>query len=273
MSTVTNILTVANHGAVGRKAQARLGSARASIGAATSSTTRVTLPGRSVVALQAKVETKAVTEMSLDTLGDLAELEKVPAQTSDSRARSDYAAACEAAINDQINTEYNISFIYHSMFAYFARDNIALPGLANYFKEASVEERGHAEEFMNYQNTRGGKVELRSMLMPDMDIFDEEKGDALSAIEVTLSLEKLNYKKLLALHQVAEEAGDTQMCDFVESHFLEEQVDAIKDVSDMVTELRRVGQGVGGGRSGGATADGYGVWQWDRVLLEKAQAA
>lgn len=58
---------------------------------------------------------------------------------------------CEAAINDQINTEYSVSYIYHALSAYFARDNVALPGLAAYFKESSAEEREHAELLMDYQ--------------------------------------------------------------------------------------------------------------------------
>ena len=40
-------------------------------------------------------------------------------------------------------------------------------------------------------------------------------GDALYAFELSLSLEKLNFQKLRALHEVAEKHGDSQMCDFV----------------------------------------------------------
>lgn len=36
-----------------------------------------------------------------------------------------------------------------------------------------------------------------------------------------------------------------QMCDFIESEFLEEQVNAIKEISDHVTQLKRVGTGLG----------------------------
>lgn len=36
-----------------------------------------------------------------------------------------------------------------------------------------------------------------------------------------------------------------QMCDFIESEFLEEQVNAIKEISDHVTQLKRVGAGLG----------------------------
>jgi hypothetical protein len=31
--------------------------------------------------------------------------------------------------------EYNVSYIYHALWAYFDRDNVALPGLAKFFKD------------------------------------------------------------------------------------------------------------------------------------------
>ena len=36
-----------------------------------------------------------------------------------------------------------------------------------------------------------------------------------------------------------------QMADFIESEFLEEQVEAIKQISDYITQLKRVGSGLG----------------------------
>lgn len=30
--------------------------------------------------------------------------------------------------------EYNVSYVYHSLYAYFDRDNVALPGMAAFFK-------------------------------------------------------------------------------------------------------------------------------------------
>eukprot|EP00958_Prasinococcus_capsulatus_P030137 scaffold7946_cov403-Prasinococcus_capsulatus_cf.AAC.9 len=199
----------------------------------------------------------------------------------DSLARQRYSAECEAAINDQIkrataklfltastvrsadtsalpwyrSVEYNVSYIYHAMYAYFDRDNVALPGLAKFFKESSDEEREHAEKLMNYQNLRGGRVKLQSMISPESEFANEEKGDALYAMELALSLEKLNNEKLLALHKVADEAGDVQMCDFVESELLGEQVEAIRKISTYVAQLRRVGKG-------------HGVWHWDKELEE-----
>ena len=133
-------------------------------------------------------------------------------------------------------------------------DNIALKGLANFFRESSEEEREHAEKLMKYQNMRGGRVKLFSILMPPSEFEHVEKGDALYAMELALSLEKLVNEKLLNLHSVAEKHNDVQLQEFVESEFLNEQVEAIKKIADYVTQLRMVGKG-------------HGVWHFDQMLL------
>ena len=43
-----------------------------------------------------------------------------------SYARLDYHPECEAAVNEQINIEYTISYVYHSLYAYFDRDNVGM---------------------------------------------------------------------------------------------------------------------------------------------------
>ncbi|XXG85913.1 hypothetical protein AAC387_Pa11g0910 [Persea americana] len=184
-------------------------------------------------------------------------LSLVPQAPQDSLARQKYSDDCEAAINEQINVEYNVSYVYHAMFAYFDRDNVALKGLAKFFKESSDEERMHAEKLMKYQNKRGGRVKLQSILMPASEFDHLEKGDALYAMELSLSLEKLTNEKLLKLHQAAERSHDVQMADFIETEFLAEQVDAIKRISEYVAQLRRVGKG-------------HGVWHFDQMLLHEA---
>ncbi|XP_031248287.1 ferritin-2, chloroplastic-like [Pistacia vera] len=186
------------------------------------------------------------------------ELDLVPSVPQVSLARQKYHEHCEAAVNEQINVEYNVSYVYHAMFAYFDRDNVALRGLAKFFKESSIEEREHAEKFMEYQNKRGGKVKLASILMPLTEFDHAEKGDALYAMELTLSLEKLTNEKLLNLHKVANQHHDVQLADFVESKFLSEQIEAIKKISEYVAQLRRVGKG-------------HGVWHFDQMLLEEAE--
>ncbi|KAH7867278.1 hypothetical protein Vadar_031241 [Vaccinium darrowii] len=195
----------------------------------------------------------------------------VPISPQLSLARQRFAEDCEAAINEQINVEYNVSYVYHAMYAYFDRDNVALKGLAKFFKESSEEEREHAEKLMKYQNIRGGRVKLHSILTAPSEFDHVEKGDALYAMELALSLEKLVNEKLLNLHSVryplpsmsgfldlnvADRNNDPQMTDFVESEFLSEQVEAIKKIADYVTQLRMVGKG-------------HGVWHFDQRLLHE----
>jgi hypothetical protein len=43
------------------------------------------------------------------------------------------------ALNDQINVEYTASYAYHSLFAYFDRDTVALKGFAKFFAAQSEE--------------------------------------------------------------------------------------------------------------------------------------
>lgn len=80
------------------------------------------------------------------------------------------AQECEAAVNEQICIEYTVSYVYHSLYSYFDRDNVGLPGFAAFFKAASDEEREHAELLMDYQTRRGGRVKLQARLSPPRPI-------------------------------------------------------------------------------------------------------
>ncbi|GIY68591.1 hypothetical protein CEXT_303701 [Caerostris extrusa] len=60
-----------------------------------------------------------------------------------------------------------------------------------------------------------------------------------------LGIEKDVNQSLLDLHKIAGKHDDAQMCDFLESEYLTEQVEAIKKIGDYVTNLKRVGTGLG----------------------------
>ncbi|RYR27140.1 hypothetical protein Ahy_B02g061475 isoform A [Arachis hypogaea] len=75
--------------------------------------------------------------------------------------------------------EYNASYVCHSLFAYFDRDDIALKGFAKFFKESSEEKREHAEKLMKYQNIRVGRVTLYSITGAPSEFAQAKKGDAL----------------------------------------------------------------------------------------------
>lgn len=158
-----------------------------------------------------------------------------------SQPRQNYQAESEAGVNKQINLELYACYVYESMAWYFDRDDVALPGFHKYFKKASDEEREHAEKLMKYQNQRGGRIVLHDVKKPERD----EWGTGLEAMQAALALEKNVNQSLLDLHKLCDGHGDAQMCDWLESHYLTEQVEAIKEISDHITQLKRVGSGLG----------------------------
>ena len=150
----------------------------------------------------------------------------------------------------------NVSYIYHSMYAYFSRDNVALEGFAKHFEKESLEERAHAQQLMDYQNLRGGKVILQQLLPPQSEFDHPEKGCALYALELALSLEKLNLDKLRELYVVADDANDAALCDFLEGEMLAPQIASIREVAEMVATLKRMGP----------PGDGMAAWHFDQTL-------
>ncbi|XP_054891113.1 ferritin, middle subunit-like [Poeciliopsis prolifica] len=151
----------------------------------------------------------------------------------ESQVRQNYHRDCEAAINRMVNMELFASYTYTSMAYYFCRDDVALPGFSHFFKENSEEEREHAEKLLSFQNKRGGRIFLQDVKKPEKD----EWGSGLEAMQCALQLEKNVNKALLDLHKLASDHVDPHLCDFLESHYLNEQVEAIKKLGDHITNL------------------------------------
>lgn len=160
---------------------------------------------------------------------------------SQTQPRQNYHAECEAGVNKQVNLELYASYVYQSMSFYFDRDDVALPGFAKFFKKASDEEREHAEKLMKFQNQRGGRIVLQAIQKPEKD----EWGTGLEAMQGALALEKNVNQSLLDLHSLSDSHNDPQFSDFIEANYLTEQVEAIKELSDYVTQLKRCGPGLG----------------------------
>jgi ferritin heavy chain len=155
-------------------------------------------------------------------------------------ARQNFSKAAEDALNEQINAELTASLVYRSMASHFDRDDVALAGFRKFFLHNAEEETEHAQKFIDYVNRRGGRVVLQAIAAPKT-----EWTSALEALEDAMALERLVNDKLLKLHAVADAANDPQMTDFIEGEFLNEQVEAIKDLADKITNLKRVGDGLG----------------------------
>ncbi|KAK2916342.1 hypothetical protein Q8A67_000716 [Cirrhinus molitorella] len=158
-----------------------------------------------------------------------------------SQIRQNYDRDCEAMINKMINLELYAGYTYTSMASafYFKRDDVALPGFAKFFKKNSEEEREHAEKFMEFQNKRGGRIILQDVKKPERDVW----GNGLIAMQCALQLEKNVNQALLDLHKFASEREDPHLCDLLETHYLNEQVEAIKKIGDHITNLSKMDAG------------------------------
>jgi len=158
-----------------------------------------------------------------------------------SKIRQNFHEDSEALINKQINMEFYASYVYLSMSSWFSQVDQALPGFAKYFGKASEEERAHGTKLMEYQAKRGGKVVFQDIAKPTT----MEWGSPLDALQAALELEKTVNESLLNLHTKAGSNGDAHLCDFLETHYLDEQVEGIKEIGDMITKLKRAGDGLG----------------------------
>lgn len=125
--------------------------------------------------------------------------------------------------------------------AFFDRDDQALHGFAHFFSEQSKEESEHADNLIKYQNKRGGRVVFQDIAKP----VTGEWGSPLAAVQAALELERSVNESLLAIHKIAGGRDDPHLCDHLEGHFLEEQVESIKKLGDLITKMKRAGDGLG----------------------------
>lgn len=158
-----------------------------------------------------------------------------------SRIRQNYHEDCEAAINKQINMELYASYVYLTMAYHFDRDDVALEGFHKFFKHQSDEEREHAQKLMEYQNKRGGRLVFQDVKKPAKIEWDT----SISALEDALALEKKVNESLLAIHSCASDKNDAHLCDYLESEFLDEQVQSINEIGKLIKNAERCGTGLG----------------------------
>jgi ferritin heavy chain len=159
------------------------------------------------------------------------------------RARQNFHEESEAAINRQINIELHASYVYLAMSSFYDRDTVALPGLSKFFSAMSKEERDHACILIQYMAKRGGITKYSSIPAPPAYTSETKTLELLNA---SLEMEKAVNKSLLEMHAIADKYADVQMCDFIEQNFLDEQVESIKQLADLITQLETAGpEGLG----------------------------
>ena len=165
-----------------------------------------------------------------------------------------WSSNSESIVNTQIGVEFGASYQYDLLWCYFDSSEVGLKNIAKFFKKSAEEEREHAHKLMEYQNLRGGIVKLDGISAVNLDFLkeDEAENDVLMCFQKALQMEQSVYESLLRVHKVAEEENDPQFADFIEGQYLEEQVEAINEITKYVSQLKRIGN------------DGHGLWNFDR---------
>ncbi len=155
----------------------------------------------------------------------------------------------EEAINAQINAEMWSAYLYLSMSSYC--HNAGYTGMANWFAIQFKEEQDHAQIFINYLQSRGGRVLLRAI-----DAVDTEWASPLAAFEHTLKHEEKVTSLINNLMAIAVEEKDFASQSRLQ-WFIDEQVEEEENATDIIQKLRML------------NGNGYGMYQLDQELAAR----
>lgn len=144
----------------------------------------------------------------------------------------------QKAMNEQINAELYSSYLYLSMSAHFSSVN--LNGFANWMRVQAQEELMHAMKFYDHVNEREGRVMLKAIEGPQV-----EWGTPLEIFEAVYKHEQHVTSLINDLVSLAMGEKDFASNSFLQ-WFVDEQVEEESTASDLVEQIRLVGDSKGG---------------------------
>jgi len=165
--------------------------------------------------------------------------------------RQNFNIASEEALSAHARVELQASYTYRVIAAYFARSDVALGGFEEYFRKKSEDSLEKAQTFIDYMNSRGGIFIFQMLEAPRYDWTS-----ATDAMKHSLAMELDISDSLLKVHRVCTEGGDPQFTDTLETFFMRRQVEHLKEIADLLTNIERVGH------------KGVGIYILDRALKQ-----
>ncbi len=137
------------------------------------------------------------------------------------------------ALNAQINAEFWSAYLYLSMGMHFEAEGRT--GIANWLRIQFKEEQAHAEIFINYLLSRGGRVELKAI-----EAVPTTWESPLAAFEATLEHEEKVTAMINALYALAEQEHDYATRGKLD-WFVAEQVEEEETAQNLIDRLKLVG--------------------------------
>lgn len=152
----------------------------------------------------------------------------------------------EAAINSQIQAEFQSAYLYLAMSARF--EELNLKGAAQWMRTQWEEEIVHALKLFDFMVRRGGKPHMLDLTEPTVT-FET----ALEAFEITLEHEKHVTRLIHELYDLAVSERDYPL-QTVLHWFIDEQVEEEESAEEIVESLKLAGD------------SGQGLFMIDREL-------
>ena len=144
------------------------------------------------------------------------------------QVHQNYHQDSEATINCQIDPELCASYLYLSMSYYFDLNDVTLRNIAKYFLHQSHKEREHAEKPMKLQNQQRGWIFFQDIKKP---VMTGRMGWMQKGVHYTWK--KSVNQSLLDFYKLATEKHDPLLCDFIETHYLDEEWNPSKNLVTM----------------------------------------
>ena len=157
------------------------------------------------------------------------------------------------ALNAQINAEMWSAYLYLSMS--MAAADKGLKGVANWFAIQFKEEQDHAQIFINYVLSRGGRV-----LLEPIAAVDTEWDSALAMFEQTLTHEKKVTSLINNLAFIATDDRDFASINRL-NWFIDEQVEEEESAREMIAAVEAV------------EGNKYGMYMLDKDLAARTYTA
>ena len=153
------------------------------------------------------------------------------------------------AINQQINAEFWSAYLYLAMGMHSEAEGHQ--GIANWFRIQFKEEQAHAEIFINYLLSRGGRVELKAI-----DAVPTSWESPLEAFEHTLEHEEKVTAMINALYALAEQEHDYATRGKLD-WFVSEQVEEEETAHNLIDRLKLI------------AGDGLALYMLDQELASR----
>ncbi|MBU5654873.1 MULTISPECIES: ferritin [Corynebacterium] len=155
----------------------------------------------------------------------------------------------QTLLNAQVNNEHGAALIYTQLA--YEMDNLSFPGMRDWFFKQAEEEREHAQKFAEHLLDRGYRVELE-----DIQVGSVKAATPLDAFEASLAHEQKVSEQIREIARTADAAGDLDSRALI-NWFLEEQVEEESTVSEIIDQLKLVGN------------DGSGLLRVDGSLAQR----